>query len=249
MNFHWGLPEAASTFAGEIDWGISAIHWVMVAMFAVWGVYMAFLLIRYRKADGQKAAVPQGVEWHALGAGAVILVLEVGMIFFYDVPVWAKVRLDFPPDATSNVVEVTAEQFAWDFQYPSEDGSFGRKDPKLIDSTNPIGLDPADPKGKDNVVTVNELHVPIGKPTILYLTSKDVIHDFFVPIFRMKTDVVPGLRSQLWFEPTKVGKYEIGCAQLCGIGHSKMRADVFVDTPEDYKTWLAAQLKAKRDSE
>jgi cytochrome c oxidase subunit 2 len=249
VNFNWGLPESASTYAGEIDWGIKAIHWAMLLIFVVWGVYLAYLLVRYKRRAGESAAVPKGAQWHALAAGAVVLVVETGMILFYDVPVWAKIRSDFPPEATSNVVEVVAEQFAWNFQYPSPDGSFGRKDPKFIDSSNVIGLDPGDPAGKDNVLTINELHVPMGKPTILHLTSKDVIHDFFVPSFRMKTDVVPGMQVSLWFEPTAVGQYEIGCAQLCGIGHSQMHGNVVVQTPDDYKTWLAAQLKAKRDSQ
>jgi cytochrome c oxidase subunit 2 len=245
-HFGWGLPDAASTYAGVIDWGIIAIHWAILVIFIAWSAYFAYLLVRYRRREGVAAATPPGHHWQALAAGAFILFAETGMILFYDLPVWAKIRTDFPPEASSNVVEVTAEQFAWNFQYPGPDGRFGRKDPKFIDSSNTLGLDPNDPAGKDNVLTINELHVPLGKPTILHLTSKDVIHDFFVPDFRIKTDVVPGMQVSLWFEPTKVGDFEIGCAQLCGIGHSTMHGDVIVQTPADYQAWLAAQLQAKR---
>jgi cytochrome c oxidase subunit 2 len=248
-NFGWGLPESASTYAGEIDLGIRLIHWAMLGIFAAWGAYLAYLLVRYRHREGVGADTKPRREWQALAAGAVVLVVETAMILFYDIPVWAKIRSELPAVASSNVVQVTAEQFVWNFQYPGADGRFGRKDPKYIDSSNVIGLDPEDPAGKENVLTINELHVPLGKPTILYLTSKDVIHDFFVPSFRMKTDVVPGMQVALWFEPTKLGQFEIGCAQLCGIGHSKMRADVIVQTPDEYKSWLAAQLQAKRASQ
>jgi cytochrome c oxidase subunit 2 len=151
--------------------------------------------------------------------------------------------LTVPKAEESNVVEIVAEQFAWNVQYAGQDGQFGRRDPKFIDSGNVLGLDPEDPAGKDDIITINEVHVPLGKPTLLYLTSKDVIHSFFVPAFRVKTDAMPGMRIPLWFEPTRAGKYEIACSQLCGIGHSKMRGDVVVDTPEEFEAWLASQAK------
>lgn len=246
MNLNFNFPPEASSYAGEIDFGIRLLQWSMLLIFVTWGVYMAYLLFRYRRRAGVPAAVPPGREWQALAAGAAVLVLEGAMIAFYDIPVWGKIRETFPPDASSNIVEVVAEQFAWNFQYPGPDGKFGRRDPQYISSTNTIGLDPNDPNGKDNVVVVGELHVPIGKPTILRLSSKDVIHDFFVPAFRMKTDVVPGLQVQEWFEPTSTGTYEAACAQLCGLGHTTMRATVVVQSPDDYKAWLASQLQAQQ---
>ncbi|MBI4051447.1 MAG: hypothetical protein HY400_02965, partial [Elusimicrobia bacterium] len=97
----------------------------------------------------------------------------------------------------------------------------------------------------DDLVTVNELHIPLKKPTLVTMTSKDVIHSFFVPEFRIKQDVVPGMQAKIWFEPTQTGKFEIGCAQLCGLGHFRMRGDVFVHTPEEYQNWLKEALKQK----
>ena len=134
-----------------------------------------------------------------------------------------------------------AEQFGWNIQYPGPDGQFGRKSFEFIDSSNVLGLDPEDPAGKDDVVTLNQLYIPTGKPTLVYLSSKDVIHSFFIPEFRIKQDATPGMKVSMWFEPNRVGKYEIGCAQLCGIGHATMRGDVEVQTPEDFDAWLKRQ--------
>ncbi len=128
--------------------------------------------------------------------------------------------------------------------YAGPDGKFGRTMPSLMNMNNPIGLDATDPAAADDVVTQNEIHAPLGKPVLVYLTSKDVIHSFFIPEFRMKTDAVPGLRVPLWFEPTKAGQYEIGCAQLCGIAHYAMRGDFFVLEPKAYDAWLKAQVKS-----
>jgi cytochrome c oxidase subunit 2 len=150
------------------------------------------------------------------------------------------VKTDFPAEADSNVVELVGEQFAWGFQYPGVDGTFGRRDPKLISASNTIGIDFADGPAKDDFTSINELHIPLGKPTLLYMTSKDVIHSFFIPEFRVKQDLVPGMRIPVWFEPTQTGTFEIGCAQLCGLGHYRMRGEVVVHTPEEFEAWKKA---------
>jgi cytochrome c oxidase subunit 2 len=158
-------------------------------------------------------------------------------------------------------VEVTPEQFAWNIHYAGPDGVFGKTDIKLIDlQSNPLGLDKSDPAAKDDVTTVNQLYVPVNKPIIVRLKSKDVIHSFNVPEFRVKQDAVPGLTIPIWFVPnittaemrTRTGKpefqYEIACAQLCGLGHYRMRGFVNVLTAEEFQKWLDEQVKAASEA-
>ena len=108
---------------------------------------------------------------------------------------------------------------------------------------NPLGLDPSDSAAKDDIVAINQLHVPVGKPVIVHLNSKDVIHSFFLPVMRVKQDVIPGQTVSVWFEAAKTGKFEIACAQLCGLGHYRMRGFFMIDTPEQFSTWMQGLVK------
>ena len=247
-NYTVGLPVAASTYAARVDYTLHLIHWAMGIIFVLWGLFFTFCLIKFRRKDGVPADYAAASKGGLLSFAPdiAVLVFEIWLIFFLGLPIWAQIKEEFPKDADSNVVQLVAEQFAWGFQYAGPDGQFGRRDAKQISSANTIGIDANDPAAKDDFVSLNELHVPLGKPTILYMTSKDVIHSFFVPEFRVKQDVVPGMRVPLWFEPTKLGRYEIGCAQLCGLGHYRMRGEVVVETPEDFAAWQTAQLKEKQ---
>ena len=175
---------------------------------------------------------------------AAILIFEVTLIFMLGMPIWSHVKEEFPKESESLVVEMVAEQFAWGFQYAGPDGKFGQKDPGFITSDNTIGINYEDPNATDDILSLNVLHIPIGKPTILNMTSKDVIHSFFVPEFRVKQDVVPGMKIPMWFEPTKTGTFEIGCAQLCGLGHYRMKGTVVVHTQDDFEKMLK---ELKRD--
>lgn len=216
----------------------------MGAIFVLWGLFFVFCLVRFRK-----GAHPQA-DYGVVKKGAVasfmpdaaVLVFELWIIFAIGFPAWSQIKEEFPAQNESQVVEMVAEQFAWSFQYAGEDGVFGKKDPLQINSGNTLGIDLTDPASKDDIISINELHVPLGKPTIIYMTSKDVIHSFFVPEFRVKQDVVPGMKIPLWFEATKIGRYEIGCAQLCGLGHYRMRGEVVVHTPEEFEVWKKQQL-------
>lgn len=243
MSFRWGLPLAASTFAGDVDRGIRLIHVSMVTIFVAWAAVFVWMLFRYRARPGHQVEREGLSRWWLYVPLVLIFADEVNMIAAFGIPAWNRIKLSLPAPETSNVVELVAEQFAWSAHYPGPDGKFGRMDARFIDSANTLGLDPSDPDGKDDIVTINELRIPLGKPTLLYLSSKDVIHSFFVPEFRVKQDAVPGLRTPVWFEPLMNGKFEIACAQLCGIGHSKMRGDVIVDSPAGFQQWLGAQAK------
>ena len=269
-NYGWGLPIAASTYAGKIDFGIWMIHVAMLVIFVIWGIFFTYLLIKYRKRPGvpavreDRAEPPLEVtltdntvtlpfstilyrnrdELKSLAPDLIVMALEIVLIVFYALPGWSLIKIQMPDEKDAVVIHVVGEQFGWDIHYPGADGKFGRRKPELVHFNNPLGLDRTDPDAADDIVVGNELHMPLGKKVLIKLTSKDVIHDFFVPEFRIKQDAMPGMEIPVWIEPNRVGKYELACAQLCGFGHSLMRADVYVDTPEDYAKWLASRAAA-----
>ena len=175
----------------------------------------------------------------ALGLGMAIIaeggVLAIGM------PVWSE-YFDAVPPADAIVIDVTAQQFMWNVRYPGPDGQFGRTDPRLIDDTaNPIGLDRTDPAGKDDILTLNEITVPFGRAVRVRLHSKDVIHSFFLPNFRVKQDAVPGMTPEVVFFPTRTGNFELACAELCGLAHYRMRGFFNVVTQPEFDEWLRKQ--------
>lgn len=150
----------------------------------------------------------------------------------------------FPAEKDATVVRVVAEQFSWNVHYPGPDGIFGRTSPDLVSPDNPLGLDRTDPYAKDDITTINQLNLPVDKPVIVKLSSKDVIHSFNLPVMRVKQDVIPGLVIPVWFTPSIVGNYEIACAQLCGLGHYRMRGYLNIQSQQDYDAWMADQEKA-----
>jgi cytochrome c oxidase subunit 2 len=174
-----------------------------------------------------------------LGVAGFEILLLVG----FAIPLWGRVADDFPPVEESTVIRVVAKQFAWSYIYPGPDGRFGRQDPALVSAENPFGFDPEDASTKDNITSLNQMHVPVGKPVILNLTSEDVIHSFKVVPLRITQDCTPGLSVPIHFVPTHEGKYQVICAQLCGNGHASMaQGVVIVESAEAYEQWMASQL-------
>ncbi len=164
-----------------------------------------------------------------LVVSGIVFIIVQGMLGLYFV--------DAPADAL--VIQVTGEQFSWNFHYPGPDGAFGRTDPKMITSANNIGLDRSDPPAKDDIVSVGEMHVLAGRPVKVRIRSKDVIHSFFLPNLRVKQDAVPGMAIEVWFTPNRPGAYEIACAELCGLGHYRMRGFLTIDDSQDnFNKWL-----------
>jgi cytochrome c oxidase subunit 2 len=151
---------------------------------------------------------------------------------------WAKRVNEFPRDKDAILVHAIGQQFNWNFHLPGPDGVFGRRDVNLVTNSNPVGLDAKDPASKDDIVVLGELHVPVNKPVIVELTSKDVIHNFALVNMRIAQDAIPGQMIPMWFRPITPGTYEIVCGQLCGLGHYGMKGTLVVDTPADYQAWL-----------
>jgi cytochrome c oxidase subunit 2 len=233
---YW-FPELASEHGASIDSLFATVLIVTGIAFVLVQGALGFFVARYGGNGNERAAYwhdnPK-VEAFLLIITAVILTVLV----FMGQRVWASIYFaDQPQNAT--IIEITGEQFQWNFHYPGADGQFGRTDPKLITSTNYIGLDRSDPSAKDDTVSVGVMHVPIGKPVRVRLRSKDVIHSFFLPNFRLKQDAVPGMGIEVWFTPTRPGQYEVACAELCGLGHYRMKAALTVDESEEkYNEWL-----------
>ena len=258
-----GLPALASSHGGQIDDMIGWVHLFMLILFVGWGGFFIYSLIRFRRSR-HPVANYTGAKSHAssyLEAG--VAVVEAILLFGFAIPLWAA-RVDrMPPESEALVVQVTAEQFAWNVHYTGPDRKFGRADIKLIDAQeNPLGLDRSDPAAKDDVTTLNQLYLPVNKPVIVKLRSKDMIHSFGVPEFRVKQDAVPGFTIPIWFVPnvttdemrTRTGnpefQYEIACAQLCGLGHYRMRGFVTVLSAEAFQKWMEdeqAKLKEQGD--
>ena len=237
------LPVQASTHAAEIDQMTSLVHWLMLVLFVGWGAFFIYVLIRFRKSANPAASYAGAKGKISKGLEVAVAVIEVVLLVFYAIPAWAKRVKAFPTENEAQVVRVIAHQFAWEIHYPGPDGKFGRTDPSLVASDNLIGIDRRDPDAKDDVVTSNQLNLPVDRPVLLHLSSQDVIHSFGLIEMRVKQDVVPGLSMPVWFIPNRVGDYEIACSQLCGLGHFRMRGFVTIQSQADFQKWFADQEK------
>jgi cytochrome c oxidase subunit II len=258
MTNPW-MPPIASAHGARIDASLAWVHWLMAILFVGWILFFLYCLWRFRAAR-HPVADHAGVQSHASSwlEGGVALA-EAILLIGLSIPLWAERVAKFPTSKDTLVVRVTGEQFAWNVHYPGPDGVFGRTAIDKIDvQTNPLGIDRSDPAAKDDVTTVNQLRLPVDRPVIVHLTSKDVIHSFGLYEMRVKQDAIPGLSIPVWFIPTvttadmrqKVGKadfeYEIACSQLCGLGHFRMRGYIHVLTADAYQKWMAEQVQALR---
>jgi cytochrome c oxidase subunit II len=246
MLNYLGLPAQASTHAGDIDQMISIIHWLMLVMFVGWGIYFAYVLVRFRKGANPKANYEGAHGTFAKGTEIAVVIAEMVILLVFAIPAWATRVAQLPAENQAVLVRVYAEQFAWNMQYPGPDGKFGRTDVSLVSADNPIGLDRRDPDAKDDVTTINQLNLPVDRPALIQLSSKDVIHSFAIYEMRVKQDVVPGLRIPVWFIPNRIGAYEIACSQLCGLGHFRMRGFVTIQSAADFQKWMDDQEKELR---
>jgi cytochrome c oxidase subunit 2 len=239
LNF-LGLPVAASAHAADVDSLISVVHWLMVALFVGWAVFFVYVLIRFRKGANPRADYHGAHGTFSKFIEIGVVVAEAVFLVFFAIPAWARRVSNFPPESSATVVRVVGEQFAWNVHYPGPDGKFGRTDVSLMSADNPLGLDRNDPAAKDDVTTINQLTLPVDKPVLVHLSSKDVIHSFGLYEMRVKQDAVPGLDMPVWFIPNRVGDYEITCSQLCGLGHYRMRGFVNIRSQADYEKFLAS---------
>ncbi len=238
LNEWLGILPNASEHGRLVDHMLEFCHWFMLVLFIGWTAYFLYCLFRFHRSRHPKASyhgVKSKVSAHI--EFSVVLV-EAVLLLGFGIPLWGKRVLDFPKDSPDALrIRAIGEQFAWTFHYAGADGKFGRQDAKYITASNPLGLDPNDPDGKDDFTFKNELHLVNQRPTVIEVSSKDVIHSLSLQHMRMDQDAIPGSRIPMWFKPIIAGHYEIVCAQLCGSGHSTMKADMVVEDLASFESW------------
>ena len=244
------LPIDVSEHGAALDDLNWWLHLLAIILFVGWTGYFIYVLFRFKKSRNPQADY-EGTKSH-LGTyiEVAVIVAEIVLLIGFSIPLWAQWADDFPEESESVVLRIVAEQFAWNFHYPGSDGVFGNTAPQLIDvQTNPVGLDMEDPNAADDVIA-KRLYLPVEKPIITHLTSKDVIHSFGIPAMRVKQDIIPGITIPVTFKVLETGKYLIACSQLCGNGHSSMRGFIEVLSQDNYTDWLNREVeKAKKQAE
>jgi cytochrome c oxidase subunit 2 len=210
------------------------VHGLMLALFVGWGVYFVVVLVRFRQKRHPRA-VSTGARGRVAGFVEIgVVIAEAVLLVGFALPIWFR-QTGTPPDGNPLVVRVVAEQFTWNVHYPGADGQFGETSLGLISPTNPLGLDRKSRFGGDDILLPGLLHVPVNRPVLIQLSSKDVIHSFGVPAMRVKQDAIPGLLSPVWFTPTATGEFDIACSQLCGMAHYRMKATLVVQSEAEFE--------------
>ena len=234
----WWWTEVASNW-GNIDGTIILTFWVTGAVFVAVCLFMSYCVWKFQyKSDRKAEYKPENskLEWilTILTAAGVCALLAPGLV------VWSK-YVNVPEEAVD--IEVMGQQWYWNYRLPGEDGILGLTDLRNITDENPFGINLDDPNGLDDVlIMADDLHIPLDQPIKVNLRSIDVLHDFYIPQFRAKMDMVPGTVTYYWFTPIRTGNFEILCMEYCGTGHYAMKGRVLVDEQKDYEEWLSEQM-------
>jgi cytochrome c oxidase subunit 2 len=216
---HWWFPSNASSVGGKVDSLFYAILYITGAVFLLTEATLLIFLVRYRRREGRKATYVEGstkaeIIWTAIPAVILVTLALVSL------PLWAKIKQpgEYPRNAARLAIE--AKQYQWNVTYPGPDGKLATD---------------------DDFMKIDSLHLVVNRDYVIDLTARDVVHSFFVPAFRIKQDLVPGMDIKMWIRPTRTGVFELACAELCGLGHYRMRGVVYVQQPKDYAAWLQSQ--------
>ncbi len=250
------LPVDGSAHGAELDYLTALMHWVMAVLFVGWSIYFIYVLFRFRAGRNPRASYKGATSHFSTYVEGGVVVVEAILLIAFAIPGWKRWVTPHPEEAQHLEVRVVGEQFAWNVHYPGPDGLFGKTDPHLVDAANPVGLDRSDPPARDDVVTINQLHLPVDRPVTVVLSTKDVIHSFFLPTMRVKQDAIPGMQIPVHFTPVMTTPeesrlpgcaatkscWEIACAQLCGLGHYRMRGFFQVHDQPAFDEWMAGQL-------
>jgi cytochrome c oxidase subunit II len=221
MIEHLWLPHGISTYSARIDFLFTLIFWITLVVWVLVTAAMVIFMVQYRHTPGRKATYIEGnprleVLWTTV---TTVILIALALL---SRSTWANIKEQGPPGDV--FFQVTGKQFNWEITYPGPDGKLGTP---------------------DDVTVENDFHVPVNKVVRFDLTSKDVIHSFFVPWIRLRQDAVPGRNIHVWFEATEIGTYEIPCSQLCGFGHSGMKGTLYVQSQEDYEKYLKDKYAKK----
>ncbi len=248
INKALGIIENASEHGFQIDHLLEFCHWFMAILGVCWTIFYVVTIYKFRQSKNPRANY-HGVTSHAsTHAEMSVILIEAVLLVGFAVPIWTTRVNEFPNQDEALRVRAIGEQFGWNFHYPGPDRKFGRVDIKFVTPSNPLGLDPNDADGKDDVVSRNDLHVVEKVPVVLDITSKDVIHAISIKQMRIAQDAIPGSSIPAWFKPLRTGKFEIVCAQLCGSGHYSMRALCLVDDQKGFDEFIKEQSALRAPS-
>jgi cytochrome c oxidase subunit 2 len=238
----WHPPPLASNWQ-QMDDTLTITFVITGIFFVILNLFLVYVIWRFRRRrDAARAAEPVAYQPadHKLERWLTV-VTTVGIVAL--LAPGLKVYADYvrpPHDALE--VEVLGSQWQWRYRFPGADGKLGGTDARFVSAANPFGLDPADAKGQDDaLVDASELHLPLNRPVKILLRAHDVLHDFYVPPFRARMNMVPGSVTSFWFKPTVAGRFEAMCAQLCGVGHANMRGMVVVEEEAAFQAWLKSK--------
>ena len=225
MNFSWLMPETVSTFGPALDDLYYVILWITGIVFFITEITLVVFLVKYRYKEGRKAEYMHGSTKAEVVWTITPFVIVMGLVI-YSKGLWDEIRdpANIPPDAYQ--IDITAKQFEWNATYAGADNQFGTA---------------------DDFVSRNALHIPVDRPVVINLRAEDVLHSFFLPEFRVKQDAVPGMMIPVWFEATRTGEFTLACAELCGLGHYRMKGSVTVHSQADFQAWLAGQQAEEDD--
>lgn len=243
LNRLMGMQPNSSEHGKEIDQMLNFCHWFMLLLFVGWTCYFLYTLFRFHQSRHPKADY-HGVRSHiSTHIEASVIIIEAVILLGFALPLWGK-RMDFPQEEKDNALKIRAigYQFGWRIHYAGPDGKFGRQNTRFIKpGLNDLGIDPDDENGKDDAVVTGDMHLELGKPTVVRVSSLDVIHGFALHQMRIQQDATPGTEAPQWFRPIQKGSWQIICAQLCGEGHSGMAATYSVEDKKDFDAWYADQ--------
>ena len=233
----WWWTDIASNW-GAMDDTINLTFWIGGGVFILICLFMVYCTFKFSYKEGRNVEYkPEDNKLEKILT--VATTLGVAALLAPGLIVWNEF-INTPKNALN--IEVMAWQWGWQYRLPGEDGKLGTVQVAKISDENPFGINLDDPNGKDDVlIQSDELHLKTNRPVQILLRSVDVLHNFYVPQFRSKMDAIPGIITYYWFEPNKVGEYEVLCAEYCGLGHYGMRAKVVVENEQNYENWLNEQ--------
>ena len=241
INTWIGISQNASEHGGLVDHMLGFVHWFMLALFVGWSIFLTIAFFRFRKSKNPRADY-HGVRGHAsthieIGVVVVEAILLLGFAF----PLWSRQADDFPTSPDTVKIRAMGEKFLWNFQYSGNDLMLSTWNIKGVNPANITGRDLMDPNGKDDFINPGTMKLPVGRPVIVDVTSKDVIHNLALVPMRAAQDAIPGVKAHMWFKPVKTGTWDIICGQLCGPGHAQMKAVLEVVDGKEFDEWAKEQ--------
>lgn len=243
INKLFGMHEVASIHGHMGDHMLGILHWFMTILFIGWSIFLFYVIYKFRRKKSPKANYYGVTSKFPTHIEIGVVIVDVFLLFGFAFPLWAmRADANFRPTGDDVInIRAVAEQYRWTFQYAGPDAKMGLSSHELYSGNNPVGLLVEDPNAQDDFTSINELVLPVNRPVVIQVTSKDVIHGLAIlPMFTQQ-DAIPGSEIPMWFVPDKEGKWNIVCAQLCGAGHAQMVSQVEVVSEEKFEAWMAKQ--------